>query len=271
MERPKNSRVKHGTVSCVRYGCEKVECREARRKADREMYHSKEKVMVPSEEVRLHVTGLVNAGMSPIDIANRSGVSDTQVRRLVRGALKEVFPITAESLLGVSMPDEGHISEADGIADATGARRRLQALAVQGFSSNFLAAEGGLGKNAIKFTRSGRQQRVYVSTIRIVLGLHEKFWDADPLDFGIPVGAVERAKLWSRKNGWLPTEAWTDIDDPDCKPVLSTPKYVRLAEDYRELTEEQGYDRRKAAERLGVTVDGLNAALGYYRKRMASA
>ena len=65
---------------------------------------------------------------------------------------------------------------------------------------------------------------------------------------------------------------WDDIDDPDCKPrTKPTPKYVRTAEDYQELTEKFGLNRRQAAERLDMSVDAVNAALGYYNKRMASA
>ena len=46
---------------------------------------------------------------------------------------------------------------------------------------------------------------------------------------------------------------------------------MRTAEDFNELTERFGLNRRQAAERLGMSVDAVNAALGYYKKRMASA
>jgi hypothetical protein len=144
-------------------------------------------------------------------------------------------------------------------------------LAVQGFSAPFLSGESGIATLTINRIRTGVQQRIQLATMRTIVLLHDKFWDMDPLDAGLELPGISRTMKHAKREGWLPTEAWGDIDDPDCRPVLNTPKYVRIAEDYRELTQEQGYDRKGAAKRLGVTVHGLNAALGYYNKKMASA
>ena len=270
MQGPKNSRVKHGTASCVRYGCTREECREARRRNDRAAWREGPS-RAPSDEAYAYAVELTRANLSPNDIAERSGVSQSQVRKLLRGDLPTMMRVNLDAILGVPMPHEGNPGFRGGWTDATRARRRLQALAVQGFSTPFLSRESGMARLTINLIRTGAQQRIQLSTMREIVFLHDKFWDVDPLDIGLKLAAVSRTMKHAKREGWLPTEAWSDIDDPDCKPLLNTPKYIRIAEDYRELTQEQGYDRKGAAKRLGVTVDGLNAALGYYNKKMASA
>jgi hypothetical protein len=225
----------------------------------------------PSDEAYAYAVELVRASLSSSDIAERSGVSGSQVRKLLRGDLPTMLRVNSDAILGVPMPHESRPGSRGGWADATGARRRLQALAVQGFSAPVLSNESGVARLTINLIRAGTQQRIQLSTVRVIALLHDKLWDVNPLDTGSKLVAVSRTMKHAEREGWLPTEAWDDIDDPDCKPVLNTPKYIRIAEDYRELTQEQGYDRKGAAKRLGVTVDGLNAALGYYNKKMASA
>lgn len=275
MERPKNSRVRHGMASCTRYGCDREECRAARRRASRANYHAAKKdgpARVPSDEAYAHAVGLTRAGLSSADIAERSGVSVTQVRRLLRGGLPGMLRVNSEAIIGVPMPHESKPGRRDGWVDATGARRRLQALAIQGFSTTVLWEESGIARLTVSDIRSGAQEKIQVSTLRVIVVLHDKLWDVDPLSMGVRLSAVSRTVKHAEREGWHPTEAWADIDDPKCEPLKKTaPKYVRTAEDYRELTERFGLDRRQAAERLGLSLDALNAALGYYQKRMAAA
>lgn len=254
-------------ASCVRYGCKKPECMEARRKSNRANYHGLKEggARVSSEEAHRHALGLVSAGMSAQDIAARSGVSVTQVRRLLRGALPGVLRVNSDAILGVIVPDE-HTSMTDGLADATGAMRRLRALSVQGFSTTVVSQESGIVRLAISEIRSGDQSRLRVSTLRSIVALHEKFWDTDPLDLGVALSSVVRTKNYAEKQKWWPTEAWDDIDAPECRPSLKTPRYVALTEDARELINEYGYTRKEAAERLGVKTDTLTSAMIYYDK-----
>ena len=80
------------------------------------------------------------------------------------------------------MPENGRPGREDGWVDATGARRRLQALAVQGFSTTVLWAESGIARLTVSDIRSGTQQRIRASTLRVIIALHNKLWDVDPLD-----------------------------------------------------------------------------------------
>lgn len=227
---------------------------------------------VSSVRAAEHAKILVRAGMSAIDIADRSGVAKRRVQRILGLNQEMISWVTEEAILGVPVPDGRYMPKTDGLVDVTPSRRRLQALAVQGFPLSYIAPQVDMGKAVLMSIRSGLKDFTLVScSVKIRLA-HEELWDEDPMEHDILVRSVNTAKSCAQRNGWLPTEAWDDIDDPDCVPrTKPTPKYVRVAEDYRELTERFGLNRRQAAERLEMSMDALNAALGYYEKRMAAA
>lgn len=223
------------------------------------------------DKARAYAELLVRAGMSATDIANRAGIDEATMWAILAGRCEIIMWITEDCILGVPIPDEGYTPVVDGKADATGARRRLQALAVQGFPLSFVKDRIGAKESTLNVVRSGVRTRILISRIVKIREVHEMFWDTDPLSLEIGQRESSIAQASARRGGWLPTEAWADIDDPECKPVLKTPRYVQLTEDYRELTGKYGLNRRQAADRLEVSVDTLNAALGYYEKRMAAA
>jgi len=227
---------------------------------------------VPSEKATEYAKTLVRSGMSATDIAEKSGVAKRKVQRILSGTQPMISWVTEEAILGVPVPEGRYMPKTDGLVDATPSRRRLQALAVQGFPVSYVAREVDMVKPALVDLRSGARGNTLVSCSVKIRLVHEELWDADPLALGIPPRSVNTAKSCAQRNGWFPTEAWADIDDPACEPIAKTaPKYVRTAEDFNELTERFGLNRRQAAERLGMSVDAVNAALGYYKKRMASA
>lgn len=267
MMRPAKSRVRHGMASCARYGCKRAECVEARRRNRRQTdqnLREGQRFTVSAAKATRHAQALERAGMSTIDISERSGVSTTRVKQILQGRRERIYRTTEEALLGIPIPEDGWTPIRDGRTNAVGARRRLQALAVQGFPTSVLVEETRLDDRTISELRSGVRSQVQVSRLRLIIEVHDRLWDVDPLSMGVPSASVTRARQWAAKQNWYPTEAWADIDDPDCKPVLKTPRYIALTEDARELMAHQGYTRKGAAERLGVEVDTLNAAMAYY-------
>lgn len=261
-------------ASCARYGCKRPECREAERRAKRENERDARNgrpVVVPAVAAAEHLRLLVSSGMPVIDIGERSGVSATQIRGILHGRIDRTYRVTEEAILGVSIPEGDWTPTADGFANITGTRRRLQALSVQGFPLSFLAMRMDTGRTAVRGLRSGPQMQVRVSTLRKVVRLHDELWDADPFDLGLSPSPVHRAQKWAEKQGWLPTEAWSDIDDPECVPTLDTPRHVALAEDAEELMRTQGYSRGDAAARLGVSKKYLEKVLSRRRKTLVEA
>lgn len=274
MKRPVNSRVRHGMSSCARYGCTKAECMEAQRRAHRATaadLREGVRSTVPAAEATAYALDLVNAGMSPMDIAERSGVSVTRVKGIIQGKCGRIYRVTEAAILGIEIPEDGWTLITDGLANSVGTQRRLRALSLQGFPLPLLAGELKTTVRTVSEVRMGSRPRVRISLLRAVTKLHDRLWDEDPLSFGVSASSVTRAKQWAQAQGWYPTEAWADINDPDCEPVLKTPRYVVLTEDAQELMERQGYTRKMAAERLGVKVDTLNAAMAYYAKAKAMA
>ncbi len=185
---------------------------------------------------------------------------------ILKGRSGLIYRVTEEALLGISVPVDGWEPTGDSALDGTGTIRRLQALSVQGYPLTALMAETGLARATICDLRSGRRVRVMLSGMLAVRDAHDRLWDVDPIDAGVSPEASVKVKTWARKNGWLPSEAWSDIDDSECEPVLKTFRYVALTEDFREL-EKMGYNRKDAAERLGVSISTLEKAIGYYNRK----
>lgn len=225
-----------------------------------------------ADKAKAYAETLVRAGMSAMDIANRSGVDERTVQSVLSGKCPVIMRITEECILGVPIPPDDYMPVVDGKTDASGARRRLQAMAVHGFPLSFASLHVGSKESSLNVVRSGVRTRILISRMVLIRHMHEEFCDLNPLKLGIGQRQSSLAQTVARRGGWLPTEAWDDIDDPNCKPrTKPTPKYIRTAEDYQELTEKFGLNRRQAADRLDMSVDAVNAALGYYNKRMASA
>jgi hypothetical protein len=101
-----------------------------------------------------------------------------------------------------------------------GSRRRLQALTAAGWSTTQLAAELGVGRSAIAYLRSVRQDRMLASTATDVSTLYERLWWRTP-----PGCSTTRSERYAERHGWVPPWLWDgiDIDDPAAKPLPDRP------------------------------------------------
>lgn len=208
---------------------------------------------------------LARAGMPVSEMAQISGVSETRIGTLRRGTQEQIYRVTEEAILGIPMPREGYVPKSGGLVEATGACRRLQALAVQGFPLEVLAGETESAMTTLWSLRSGSRTQIHVFKLREIVEVHDRLWDSNPSELGISDDTANRTRRHAKRQKWYPTEAWEDIDDPACKPVLKTPKYKRLTEDAQELYD-QGYDSAAVAERLGVSQLTLRSAKSHYTK-----
>lgn len=274
MQRPANSRIRHGNPLCRRYGCKRDECVEADRAYKRENDAARRQgvsARVPVAAVLEHMRLLHDAEMPTPDIGKVSGVDVKTLLRVLGGQRERIHWTTEEAILGVPIPDEGWESSADCYVDALPALRRLRALGVQGFTVPVISRESGVEKSVIGVVRSGSRSRVLMSTRKAVRRVHDRLYDADPSDFGVSPWDRSRALRWAEGQGWYPSEAWADIDNPDCEPVLGTPRHLALAEDARELISEHRHTPRMAADRLGVSLSQLGNALSHYNKAVNKA
>ena len=148
--------------------------------------------------------------------------------------------------------------------DATGTRRRIQALAANGWPLTWLSARLGLSSDVM----GARLGRTYVTpeTAEQVRRLYDDLWDvAPPASTRDEKGATSRARTFARRHGWVPPLAWDDdagphgIDNPHATPVLGSeprtmgPRPSVRVEDVEWLAS------------CGATADGIAHQLGVKR------
>lgn len=148
--------------------------------------------------------------------------------------------------------------------DATGTRRRLQALMRIGWSSAAIATATGVTPPAIRQWMTNR--RVRRGTARTVADLYDRWWDQP--------GPSTATSTRAARNGWALPQQWDDdqIDDPAARPwrvwartavfddvavqraMCGDPVHLRpteRAEAIRRLTA-QGLSAAQIAARLGM-------------------
>jgi hypothetical protein len=157
--------------------------------------------------------------------------------------------------------------------DATGTRRRLQALVAIGWPQAELARRLGLRRR--RFEALMRRDRIPAQTAADVEGLYDRIWHQWPRGRHADGARAHAAAL-----GWPVPAAWDDdpgphcIDDPAAAPPdgwQPNPRAKRraadLAEDADFIIITQGVSREQAARRIGVTKQALEKA---YMRRPGS-
>ena len=175
--------------------------------------------LVDAEPARRHVRHLMAAGVSIARIADAAGISTATVSGMLytrgpdRGRCEQLRADNARRILGVRAEDI-----VTGSVDATGTRRRLQALMAIGWPQLRLAPHFGLHPHYV--TELLRQPRVYGTTAVAVAAAYDRLWNQDPRQHGVDVGPYKKTVNQARANAWPPPAAWDDeeIDDPAAHP-----------------------------------------------------
>ena len=182
---------------------------------------------VDAAPIRAHLAMLAGHGIGYKRAADLAGLSPEVVRTIAAGRRgtgsrsgklpQRVLRETAADLMRVTVDVNSRA-----LVDATGSRRRVQALIVQGWSQIKIAER--LGMNASQFGRVLRQGSVRQTTYEAIRGLFEEIWNvAPPMDTEHDRAAAQRCSGYARALGWLPPLAWDDIDHddtPDPLPVV---------------------------------------------------
>jgi hypothetical protein len=174
------------------------------------------------EQVRQHVRALTAViGVGGRRVARVAGVSHHAVDvLLVDGAVGMSRPV-AEALLGVTVQACLALIDRPTIpVDPTGTMRRLQALAVDGWSGGELADLLSLQPASVRRHRAG-------SRSQITWGLRERYrlmYDKIQ-SLADPRGSSEQTRQRAAAFGWLGPERWADedIDDPTAQPLPPPP------------------------------------------------
>ncbi len=206
--------------------------------------------MVDAEPVRQHVQTLQARGYTTSGIATAAGVGNQLIEYLLTTARK-VHSRTAAAILAVNHPA--------GLVDATGTRRRLQALAAIGWT--FAQMADHLGYNdATTVHHWTRSTRVTQSTAAAAAELYDAAWDKPQP----PSLAADRSRRTAARKGWPPPLAWDDdeIDDPNARPHLGEGHNVWGSPlENVEWLAEAGEKLPGIARQLGKTEDSIKTLL----------
>ena len=190
-------------------------------------------------------------------LARETGVSSSGIRRLKRGGPDT--RVRAETRAAI---------EAAATVSLLGARRRLQALAVLGWSLPEIAKLAGIHQHNLGEIRNGNRKHYCRA------GVADRIAAAyDELHMRLPEPG--RGPTWTRqyaaRHGWVPPLAWDDIDNPDEKPAGTSRKTYRSAELVAEWEHlrRAGVPIHEAARRLGRTPDAIEQAVLRVRKGAA--
>lgn len=228
--------------------------------------------LVDAEPAREHLRMLARHGVGWRRAAQLAQVSSGSVSRLLYGGpgarppSRRIRPDTLAKILAVQPSLD--LLPAAVLVDATGTRRRVQALAALGWSRAKIARQAGADPRG--FAQVIHRAQVHAATARAVRDLYGELQHAGPPETtpGDRTAAV-RIRAHAAANAWPPPAAWDgDIDQPAAKPhwewVRSADGGDRkhrkhgtgadLAEDLRDLLG-LGESKELAASRLGISTE----------------
>jgi hypothetical protein len=220
-------------------------CDEVCRKAEREYGASRSRLIAygrwqpfaPAAPVREHARSLLAAGMSVTTVARAAGVRRGAVNNLMYGHMsprtgqrepaRRVRAETAARIMAVRPALES--LAAHSAVDATGIRRRLQALVSLGWTLRAVAGMVPLNPVYLSALMAQERKRPFVSaeTARRVRALYDRMWDQVPPETTPGERRLAaRARGHAAKRGWAPPLAWDDetIDDPQAVPAGVCPE-----------------------------------------------
>ncbi len=218
----------HGErVAYVKDRCRCTPCTTANtaesRHAKRQQTYGRWDPYVDAAPVRAHIQTLRDGGVSYDQIARLTNTSTSHIRELAgtvrrsgnRPAIRRVRPNTADRIMSIHATTVNHPHGS--LVDATGTRRRLQALAAVGWSQPNLATE--LGRNLSSLNRSMTAGRVLAGTAEQVRALYNQLWlIAPPHTTPAQRAQRDKARTWAREQGWPSPLAWDDIDTDSSIP-----------------------------------------------------
>lgn len=248
----------HDTLTCYTdYSCRLPECVARYNARNRERLQARRagtyNRLVDAEPTRLHIISLRQAGMGCDAIALAAGFTTQVILEFVRplpskgrGKRQRTSPATEAKILAVTLDDR-----TTGRIDATGTRRRIQALATLGWPIRHISVHAGL--QAANAHALGDRTRVYVATANAITVTYNQLRNLRPEEHGVTRPHAQRSRNLAARNHWVPPRYWDkhprDIDNPHYEPMT---RAQIIAEEAWFLTG-AGLTRGEVAIRLGVS------------------
>ncbi|MFC8272335.1 hypothetical protein ACFUJR_07285 [Streptomyces sp. NPDC057271] len=255
----------HRSLYCVKqFGCQRPECRKRTNDYTRNRYrqvgYGTWQGLVDAAPVQQHIADLRSAGASIPSIAKAAHVSTATLARILYGERGQrpnprMRAESASAILAVraemcAIPDGAKV-------DATGTRRRLQALVAMGWSFTALGPHIGIHNRPLG--DMARADRVTAGSARKVRTAYKRLILLTPEQGGVHSQACALARRVAAREGWALPGAWDDIDDPSCVPDTGPADPVNRDEIAAYRRDEIGRLSRygvgeyEIAERLGMS------------------
>ena len=254
----------HGERRCYLRGCRRPECAAAnyqymsRYRLDREHGQRRRTDSTPASD---RIQELLTAGWNQRQIADAANCSE----RAISEAAQRIHPTMpraiVQQILGIDPRQP--LPRSLQYTDATGSRRRLQALLVIGHPAAGIAPAVGLNAGPLVLIARGVRQQVRPST-------HERITAVYPTWTRAP-GTCDRTRTWAQKYGWHGPLAWGgNIDDPSAQPETDEATVIELKRDDLAAFRTEEIDH---LARFGVTQAEIAQRVGisekYVREHLA--
>ncbi|MFF0736825.1 helix-turn-helix domain-containing protein [Streptomyces chartreusis] len=205
-----NTAVHVPSRACYQRGCQLPECAREdyvyRKQLDLDHLQGRRR-MVDATQARIHIERLQANNWTYAQIGNAGGVSESAVHAIAMGQSEA----RASTVLGIlSAPVTARMEQT---VDATGTRRRIQALMYIGHTGRTIGEHAGYSADWMRRIAAGWVRAVNLATAAAVKRAYRQLV-ARP-------GASSRTRAYARRHNWRGPLAWSDIDDPSCKPEAS--------------------------------------------------
>lgn len=202
----------HGELRTIlRHGCHCRPCLDAQSSRQRARYRAHAYGRPPKVDAtaaRQHLLALVEAGMGHERIA-AAGLARQTVERIISGRAVTCTRRIHEVIMAIAPNPR--------MVPTVGARRRIQALALLGWTNRDLAPLVGRTPESLAATMR-RSATISRDLHERIASVHSRLWDTPA-----PVSAAsKRVRTEARLKGWAPTAAWDDIDHDDAPSLGDT-------------------------------------------------
>lgn len=177
---------------------------------------------VDAEPTRQHVQAIRDAGMSVKNLSEVTGVTISTLDYLIYGSgdyppAAQIRTESARTLLAYWPKLDDYVDGA--VIDATGTRRRLQALGSAGWPATAIHRRVGFGN--VKTIENARyNKQVTARLARAVRTLYESVSSRNAEHYGITPWVAARCRGHAASLNWQRPQVWDDdtIDDPTARP-----------------------------------------------------
>lgn len=195
-----------------------------------------------SAPVKAHIESLLAIGMTRSMIARGAGVSN----RYIDNTLSELNQTTLKPYASAVLSLTPRPNKQQALVMAYPSRRRLEGLAVQGWSFPAVSREANIRAEHLRNIRVALRVSWNIHTA--IAGAYERLHMRD--------GGNPQTKAWATREGFVHPLDWDDIDEYEATPLpRMTPDEYRAGE--VAFFESLGYSEAEVAAALGIKLDTL--------------